>query len=375
MNTFKNTEKYLHSEESLFTEVKESPPKVLNRLRIVLLSLLGTLLILLVLLVAGLQLIRKQLAPIEIESSLETIEFEVLPGWGATKVAKELEAEGFIKNALFFKLFLRYRGSDRSIGEGLYDLSPNMSAVELAKVLEAGGRPRAIRVVIPEGFRYIDIAKRLHSAEFGLEKNLVSLIKKPKDLSPNYLPKDAWLEGYLFPASYDVPVDSTPKEALSQMLKRFEQEVTEEVLTRLEQLKLSLHEWVILASVVQAEAGNDEEMPIIAGVFFNRLEQGMRLQSDPTVAYGLNKAMTELDASAGDFSEAADHPWNTYTRAGLPKGPISNPGSAALQAVLYPERQNGAGKNYFYFLHSRDGDFYPNVTHADHQRDARLYLW
>ena len=144
---------------------------------------------------------------------------------------------------------------------------------------------------------------------------------------------------------------------------------------KLKQLKLSLHEWVILASIVQAEAGNDEEMPIIAGVFFNRLEQGMRLQSDPTVAYGLNKAMTELDASAGDFTEIADHPWNTYTRTGLPKGPISNPGSAALQAVLNPKRQNEAGKDYFYFLHSRDGDFYPNINHADHQRDARLYLW
>ena len=172
-------------------------------------------------LATGLQFVRKQLAPIEVESSLETVEFEVLPGWGATKIAKELEAEGFIQNALFFKLFLRYRGSDRGIGEGLYDLSPNMNAAEVAKVLEEGGRPRSIRVVIPEGFRYIDIAKRLHSTEFGSEKDFVYLIKDPKDLRPEYLPKGAWLEGYLFPASYEIPIDSTPKEALTQMLKTF----------------------------------------------------------------------------------------------------------------------------------------------------------
>ena len=387
MDTFKNTEKYQLPEEILatgatrtaeiaeVTEVKESPPKTFNKLRVVLLSLLSILLLVLILLSTGLQFVRKQLTAVETKSSLDTLEFEILPGWGATKVAQELEEEGLIQNALFFKLFLRYRGSDRSIGEGLYNLSPNMSAVQVAQVLEAGGRPRAIRVVIPEGFRYVDIAKRLHSAEFGSEKDFVHLIKNPKDLRPNYLPKSVELEGYLFPASYEVPIDSTPKEALSQMLRRFEQEITEETLTKLKQLKLSLHEWVILASMVQSEAGNDEEMPIIAGVFFNRLKQGTRLQSDPTVAYGLNKSMTELDASAGDFSESADHPWNTYTRVGLPKGPISNPGSAALQATLHPKRQNAAGKDYFYFLHSRDGDFYPNINLADHQRDARLYLW
>ena len=368
METVENPKNLIPKDKS-FARARKTSIKVL---RIALLSVLGTSLLLLALLTTGIWLLRKQLAPMEISSPLETTEFEVLPGWGATKVAKELEDEGFIKNAFFFKLLLRYRGSDRSLGEGLYDLSPSMSAIEVAKVLEVGGRPRTIRVVIPEGFRYIDIAQRLQIAEFGLEKDVISLIRNPKDLKPEYLPKNAWLEGYLFPASYEIPIDSSPKEALVQMLKRFEQEISEEALVKLKELKLSLHEWVILASVVQAEAGSDEEMSIIAGVFFNRLEQGMLLQSDPTVAYGLNKPMTELDASAGDFS--TDHPWNTYTHAGLPQGPISNPGRAALQAVLYPKRQNEAGKDYLYFLHSPDGGFYPNLTFADHQRDVKLYL-
>jgi UPF0755 protein len=116
------------------------------------------------------------------------------------------------------------------------------------------------------------------------------------------------------------------------------------VLAELERLGLDLHAWVTLASMVQAEAGDDGEMGIIAGVFLNRLEIGMPLQSDPTVAYGLGKDLPELDFPAGDFE--VDHPWNTYTRGGLPVGPIGNPGAAALAAVLTrraPTTPAGAG--------------------------------
>ncbi len=107
------------------------------------------------------------------------------------------------------------------------------------------------------------------------------------------------------------------------MLARFEREVSGVVLAELERLDLDLHAWVTLASMVQAEAGDDGEMGIIAGVFLNRLDLGMPLQSDPTVAYGLGKDLPELDRPAGDFE--ADHPWNTYTRAGPPDGADRQP--------------------------------------------------
>lgn len=370
------------SEKKISIEIIEksvSNSKSLSQLRTLLLSLLSVFLIVLVTLLVGKWFIAKQFSPILTSSSIttsviETTEFEILPGWGATKIANELEKNSLIQNALFFKLLLRYRGSDRSIGKGLYYLSPNMNAFEIAAVLEAGGKPRTVRVVIPEGFRYVDIAKRLQQTEFIKEQEVLALIQKPHNLRPSYIPKNTGLEGYLFPASYEIPLQSTAQEILIQMLKRFEQELSADIKTNLAKLNLTMHEWVTLASVVQAEAGSDAEMAIIAGVFFNRLEHGMPLQSDPTVAYGLNKLMTELDASAGDFSIKADHPWNTYTRTGLPKGPISNPGKAALQAVLDPKRQNEQGQDFFYFLHSPDGKFYPNLNLSDHQRDVRLYL-
>ena len=124
--------------------------------------------------------------------------------------------------------------------------------------------------------------------------------------------------------------------------------------------------------MVQAEAGGDDEMAIIAGVFLNRLDLGMGLQSDPTVAYGLGKSLPELDFPAGDFD--VDHAWNTYTRTGLPTGPIGNPGAAALAAVLAPQRRDDEGRAWLYFLHGRDGGFHPNLDYASHLLDVARHL-
>lgn len=310
-------------------------------------------------------------------------EFEVMPGWGATRIADELAEAGLVRNARAFGLYLRWQDLDRSVGEGLYDLDPAFTAAETAAVLEAGGRPRVTRVVIPEGFRAAAVVERLVEAGFGSIDDYAQLAGEVQRewLEAQPAPEGDnrplhRLEGYLFPASYDIPVHSTPGQALAQFLDRFEQELQEEhALARLEELGLSVHDWVTLASLVQAEAGSDAEMPIIAGVFLNRLDEGMPLQSDPTVAYGLDKTLPELDAPAGDM--AADHPWNTYVYAELPAGPIGNPGHQALAAVLEPQRTNEAGDSWYYFLHGTlDGQpvFRPNTNYAAHLRDIEEYL-
>ncbi len=305
---------------------------------------------------------------------IESFDFEVMPGWDAGTIALELKNQGFIQNADAFVLWLRYQELDRNLGEGLYELSPSMSATEIAKALAAGGRPRTSRVVIPEGFRAVEIAQTLADAGFGDSDSFMTIIQNPAELKPGYIPAGNSLEGYLFPASYDFPLRSNPSEVLELMLKRFEQEIDANIANALGENKLSLHQWVTLASMVQAEAANDAEMPIIAGVFLNRLDENMLLQSDPTVAYGLGKRLSELDRSAGDFSAEADHPWNTYTRPGLPQGPIGSPGRAALRAVLQAQRYNDDGAKYLYFLHGRNGEFRPNLTLQAHLRDVQLYL-
>jgi UPF0755 protein len=302
-------------------------------------------------------------------------EFEVLPGWRASRVASELESEGLIRDARVFALWLRYQELDRRIGEGLYDLDPFMSAIEIAEALAAGGRPRTTRVTVPEGFRAKDIASRLEASGLGSADSYLQLFTEPGEILANYLPPEVGLEGYLFPASYDIPVKSSSEEVRSLFVKRFQQEVTSETSAALLERDLTVHDWVTLASMIQAEAANSEEMPIIAGVFLNRMDRDMLLQSDPTVAYGLGKDLPELNAPAGDFE--IDHPWNTYTRGGLPQSPIGNPGSDALRAVLAPKRHNGDGEEYLYFLHGFENDqpvFRPNSSLADHNRDVQRYL-
>jgi UPF0755 protein len=310
----------------------------------------------------GLLYVRQQLSPVSAVSA--PVEFEVEPGWGATRIASELQDAGLIRNARIFGFYLRRENLDRNIGEGLYDLDPAMSTATIATTLNGGGRPRIVRVVIPEGFRMKDIAKSLASVNLADEQTFLE-----------YLDADKPLEGYLFPASYDIPVRSTPEEIVQAFLSRFEQELTPDVQAKLDELGWTVPGWVTLASVVQAEAANAQEMPIIAGVFINRLEEGMPLQSDPTVAYGLGKDLPELDRSAGDFE--ADNPWNTYLVTGLPVTPINNPGGEALQAVFNPVRENENGEKYFFFLHGADNGqpvFRINTNFDDHLRDVNLYL-
>jgi len=301
------------------------------------------------------------------------ITFDVKPGWGGKEVATALADQGLVRNARIFELYLRARGLDRSIGDGLYDLSPSMSASQVAAALKKGGRPRTVEVVIPEGWRAEHIAQRMASAGLGDAGAYMALIDHPGDLRPSFVPAGASLEGYLFPASYQIPVRSTPRQVLDLMLRRFREELDSSTTDRLRSKGLSVHAWVTLASMVQAEAASSGEMPIIAGVFLNRLDLGMPLQSDPTVAYGLHVALPDLKAD--DLQK--DTPWNTYTRAGLPKGPIDSPGDAALQAVLDPVRTDAQGKRYLYFLHAVDNGkiiFRPNTNLQAHNQDVRRYL-
>lgn len=304
-----------------------------------------------------------------------SVEFEVLPGWGGARVASELAEAGLVRSGLAFRYYLRFTRTDKSVGEGLYDLSPAMSSAQVAATLAEGGRPRTVSIVVPEGWRAADVVRRLAANGVSTEEQLTELVAHPGALAPSYLPVDASLEGYLFPATYDVPVRSTAEQALGAMVARFEEELTAEAAQALSSAGLTVAEWVKLASLVQSEAASHEEMPLIAGVFLNRLDEGMLLQSDPTVAYGLGKALPELSAVAGDLRR--DTPWNTYTRPGLPATPISNPGHHALWAVLQPERTNERGQLWLYFLHGTDGGlpvFRPNTSLTAHERDVIIYL-
>jgi UPF0755 protein len=317
------------------------------------------------------------LGPVD-ATDTRSVPFEVTAGASASRVAADLEAAGLVRDRRALLALLIYRGDQGRVGEGLYDLRRDLTVPQIADALVRGGRPRTVRFVLPEGVRANDVLVRLEAA--GWDRDVVMEVARiaadpPPEWRPAGLPNGAGLEGYLFPATYELPLRFGAGQIVDAMLGRFQREVSDVVLAELERLELDLHAWVTLASMVQAEAGNDGEMGIIAGVFLNRLEIGMPLQSDPTVAYGLGKDLPELDRPAGDFE--ADHPWNTYTRGGLPVGPIGNPGASALASVLTPTRTDDAGRRWLYFLHGFDGNtpvFRPNLDFDGHLRDVARFL-
>jgi UPF0755 protein len=250
--------------------------------------------------------------------------------------------------------------------DGLYDLSGKQSNLEIAKALGLKGRPREVRVTIPEGLRLVDVAARFGETQFGtVDEFLKAFQNTTLESETKNAPS---LEGFLFPATYLFTPEDNPASIAKIMVNRLNQEKTNARLEMLRTLKLSVYEWVTLASVVQAEAGNTSEMPTIAGVFLNRLEIGMALQSDPIIAYGLKKRLPELSRRDGDFK--IDTPYNSYLKVGLPPTPINNPGSAALEAIVTAKRTNENGQKYLYFLHGRGGQFRPNTNFNAHLRDT-----
>jgi UPF0755 protein len=291
---------------------------------------------------------------------------EVKPGMSVGAIAAELERLRLVRSSDAFRLALRISGGGRDIKEGLYDLDGTLSAVEIGKALEKGGRIRVVKITIPEGLRSVDVAERLEAGKFGAKSEFDRLFANVDLLEAAKSAKN--LEGFIFPATYEFRPDDSPEKITKFMLSRFEQVANPANLEKMHALKLTVMQWVTLASLVQAEAGKAAEMPVIAGVFLNRLEVGIALGSDPTVAYGLGKKLPELSRPDGDFKK--DTPYNTYTRQGLPVGPINNPGEAALEAVLNPQRTSPTGKPWLYFLHGLHGEFRPNIDFQSHLRDT-----
>lgn len=294
---------------------------------------------------------------------------EVKPGDTLARVARTLQEQGIVKNADALRLVMRQKGTAGSLKEGLYDLNGQMNLYEVADKLAGPARIPTVNVTIPEGWRIKDIPPVFEKAGFSAA-DIRAALNNPA-LSPYAAGQQKNLEGFVFPATYEFRVGETPRAAVQEMVERMNAEFTPENVAKAKALGLGVRDWVILASMVQAEAANDGEMPIIAGVFLNRLRDGIALGSDPTVAYGLGKDLPELDRSAGDFTR--DTPYNTYTRQGLPAGPINNPGQAALLSVLNPERKLPDGRDALYFLHGLDGKIYVNHDYPSHLRDVARY--
>jgi UPF0755 protein len=308
--------------------------------------------------------------------------FVINLGEPARFVAARLAAEGFVRDADLFNLYLRVSGLERRIQAGNFMLSQNMNMREVAQALQQALEAEAL-VTIPEGFRAEEIADRLAANNVMAADRFLSAVRQPRALSifADYdflqdLPPDGSLEGFLFPDTYRFPVfASTPELIIAPFLDNFVRRVGTEGLAG-GRSGLRGRDLINLAAIVEREAVQADERPLIASVYLNRLNNtcvdvgGRYLQADPTVQYarGVPGNWWWKPASVEEYGQIQS-PYNTYLNQGLPPGPIANPGLNAIEAS-----QNPAQTAYCFFLGTgEDGRHVFAQTLAEHQQNLQIY--
>ncbi len=218
-------------------------------------------------------------------------------------------------------------------------------------------------LTIPEGFTVREIARAAERAGISSRAKLEALSRDPSILKVWNL-QAASLEGYLFPETYHFPRQTTPEQVIKRMLQTFHKRFTPEIAAKARRNRLTIHQAVTLASIIEKETAIPGERALISAVYQNRLHRGMRLQADPTVLYALNRTSGPL--SREDLQ--VDSPYNTYRVKGLPPGPIANPGLDSLLAVLNP-----APSDYLYFVARGDGSHVFSKTLREHNQAVHQY--
>jgi UPF0755 protein len=302
----------------------------------------------------------------------ETEPFSIGPGESVAMICIRLERAGLVPDAELMRIYLVYSGLDRTLKSGQFSLSPAMSPVQIAaELLDATARD-AVITILP-GWRIEEVAANV--ATSGLNVTADAFIEAAYAPSPEHiasLPVDSLssLEGFLMPGRYVLPRELGLDELLGMILGAFNNQLDVTLMEGFGRQGLALVDAVNLASIVQREAVVEEEKPLIASVFFNRLAIGMRLETDPTVQYalGFDEATQSWWKSPLYLSDlAVDSLYNTYQNFGLPPGPISNPDQGSLWAVAFP-----AETPYFFFRAACDGSGRHNfaVTFEEHLNNS-----
>ncbi len=278
---------------------------------------------------------------------------------GATlaAAAESLNVAGVVSSPRAFRMYARLRGRDRELRAGTYQIEPGASWDDVLNLL-SGGRSLQARITIPEGWQLREIIPYL-----------ARTLDTPEDSVAAAASDSAWreqldvptpmLEGYLFPDTYFLAYGTSARDAVRELLRRFEEVWDPAWDERLTELGMTRHQIVTLASIVEKEARVADERSVIAAVYHNRLRIGMPLQADPTVQYALGRHTERV--LFRDLE--VDSRYNTYRHPGLPPGPIASPGRASIEAALYP-----ADVRYLYFVARPDGRHEFRETFDQHRR-------
>ncbi|MEC2072152.1 endolytic transglycosylase MltG [Alkalihalophilus marmarensis] len=355
-------------------EERVSEAKVVRK--IVFYSVIGLAAMALIAIISGYFYFSNALGPVD-SGEGETVEVTIPIGSSSTQIGQILEEEGLINNGTIFRYYVRYK-NESGFQAGTYALSTSMTMDEMIQELKEGRvieEPELI-FTIPEGRWLEDVAVMIanetgHEAEEVMsvlndEEYLEELINRFSMLTDDILQEDIRypLEGYLFPARYDfMEAEPSIQTVIEAMLSRT-QEIIDQNMAEIEESDYSVHEILALASIIEREAQTSEDRYKIAGVLHNRLDEEMRLEVDPTVAYaiGEHRYMT----SFADLK--VQSPYNTYRNFGIPIGPIANPGEDAIKAAINPE-----DTNYLFFYARYNGEVIYNETYEAHNRTHQQY--
>jgi UPF0755 protein len=287
------------------------------------------------------------------------IEFEIQPGETLNQIADRLFRLGLISDVELFRRYLQYNNLDVGIEAGKFTLAKTMTIPEVAQALQQGRREE-LTLTVPEGKRIEEVAvlvvtqvPQINADEFlALARDAARWKSQFAFLSD--VPDGASLEGFLFPDTYRLPLETGAQDAVERMLRNFDQKITPQMRADVQAAGQSLWDVVRLASIIEREAFVADERPLIAGVYANRLKQGWTLDADPTIQYALGQSRDPSnwwpDLTLEDY-QGVDEPYNTYRNVGLPPGPIANPGLSSINAAIYPQVSD-----FFFFRASCNKD-------------------
>jgi len=320
----------------------------------------------------------KYFAPVDSRSK-ESVVVVIKTGSGPSTIANLLEENGLIRNASIYKLYLDINDKASKLKAGTYELSPSMTMAEITEKLVIGGSAsQVVKLVLKEGQTVEDLAQTL--LDMGViqsKEDFLKIMQTGEDYK-GYSFIDAAsgepglkyvMEGYMFPDTYEIYIDSDPDVIIKKFLDRFENIYSPEYAARAEELNMTTHEVITMASVIEKEARSGDFKKVSA-VFHNRLNQNMKLQSCPTAQYVLG--IKKLRLTAEDVS--VDSPYNTYKYAGLPAGPICSPSKLAIEAALWPD-EDFMNQGYLYFC-SKDpasGELAFAKTLEEHNANSAKY--
>jgi len=290
------------------------------------------------------------------------ITFSIESGESLSTISNNLFQHNIITNIQLFKLLVRFNGFSKRLQAGEYTLSASMPPEEILNIL-ATGKVKLYKLTIPEGLNIEETAMLVEKAGFGPAKDFIDLARDKNIAGFMGIPGNT-LEGYLYPETYFFSKKTTTQEIIKRMVQRFNAVVSPQWEIRARDLGFSMHQIVTLASIIEKETGDESERPLISSVFHNRLKKKMRLESDPTVIYGIpdfNGNLTKKNLQTWT-------PYNTYRISELPPGPIANPGEMSLKAALWPETTD-----YLFFVSKNDSTHKFSKSIEEHNKAVKKY--